>query len=76
MDHLPIFLDIRGKTVVVSGGGTLAARRVERALSAGARVKIFASEPGDDLDPFLSNADVSLFRRPAEAGDLYGAILA
>ena len=76
MDHLPIFLDIRGKTVVVSGGGTLAARRVERALSAGARVKIFADEPGEELGPFLSNPDVTLFRRPAEAGDLEGAILA
>ena len=35
MDHLPIFLDIRGKTVVVAGGGALAARRVERALERG-----------------------------------------
>lgn len=76
MDHLPIFLDIRGKTVIISGGSTLAARRVERALSAGARVKIFAAEPGEELGPFLSNPDVTVFRRPTEADDLEGAILA
>jgi uroporphyrin-III C-methyltransferase/precorrin-2 dehydrogenase/sirohydrochlorin ferrochelatase len=76
LDHLPIFLDIRGKTVVVSGGSTLAARRVERALSAGAKVKIFATEITDELDSFVSNPDVTLFSRPAEAGDLEGAILA
>ncbi|MBX2805902.1 MAG: siroheme synthase CysG [Hyphomicrobiales bacterium] len=76
MDHLPIFLDIRSKTVVVSGGGTLAARRIERALSAGAHVKVFASEPTPELDPFLANPDVTHFRRPAEPDDLSGAILA
>ncbi len=76
MDHLPIFLDIRGKTVVVSGGGTLAARRVERALSAGAQVKVFAGELSEEFRPFLENEAVSIFRRRVEQEDLTGAILA
>ena len=50
MDHLPIFLDIRGKTVVIAGGGTLAARRVERALSAGgASVSAILRELSDEF---------------------------
>lgn len=76
MDHLPIFLDIRGKTVVVSGGGALAARRVERALSAGARVKLFAQELSEEFQSFKENNALTVFRRTAEAADLEGAILA
>jgi uroporphyrin-III C-methyltransferase/precorrin-2 dehydrogenase/sirohydrochlorin ferrochelatase len=49
MQYLPIFLDIRGKTVLVDGGGTVAARRVERALSAGARVLAFDPEPEQEM---------------------------
>ncbi|WP_088347160.1 MULTISPECIES: siroheme synthase CysG [Rhodomicrobium] len=76
MDHLPIFLDIRGKTVIVAGGGTLAARRVERALSAGARVKVFADGLSEEFAPFLGNAAVTVFNRLPELDDVKGAILA
>lgn len=76
MDHLPIFLDVRGKTVVVAGGGALAARRVERALSAGARVKLFAEELSGEFQPFRANDAVVIFARAPEAADLTGAILA
>lgn len=76
MDHLPIFLDVRDKIVVVSGGGTLAARRVERALSAGAQVKLFVTELSEEIQPFLSNEKVSHFQREAELADFEGAILA
>lgn len=76
MDHLPIFLDIRGKTVVVSGGGALAARRVERALSAGARVKLFAQRLSGEFSPFQGIEALTVFPRAPEAADLEGAILA
>lgn len=76
MDHLPIFLDIRCKLVVVTGGGTLAARRVERALNAGAHVKVFAEELTDEFRPFLDHAAVTILSRRPELEDLKGAILA
>ena len=76
MDHLPIFLDIRGKTVVITGGGTLAARRVERALSAGARVKLFAAELSDEFRPFRDHGALEVFSRAPGPDDLKGAILA
>ena len=76
MDHLPIFLDIRGKTVVITGGGALAARRVERALSAGARVKLFARELSEEFRIFQGNDAFAVFARDPEAADLQGAILA
>ena len=49
MDNLPIFLTVRGRQVLVDGGGTAAARRVERALAAGARVLALDPEPGEEL---------------------------
>jgi uroporphyrin-III C-methyltransferase/precorrin-2 dehydrogenase/sirohydrochlorin ferrochelatase len=42
MDHLPVFMDVRNKKVVVLGGGLSAARRTELALRAGAHVTVFA----------------------------------
>jgi len=76
VDHLPIFLDIRGKTVVVTGGGALAARRVERALSAGGKVKLFAEALSDEFRPFQGNDAFTVFARAPEPADLQGAILA
>jgi uroporphyrin-III C-methyltransferase/precorrin-2 dehydrogenase/sirohydrochlorin ferrochelatase len=76
VDYLPIFLDIRGKTVLISGGGTLAARRVERALSAGAKVALFTGEPEDELGPFLEHPSLKLHRRKPESADFDGAVLA
>ena len=49
MDHLPIFLDVKDKKVIVDGGGTLAARRVERALDAGALVHVYAETLGGEF---------------------------
>ena len=49
MDHLPVFLDLKGKKIIVTGGGTVAARRVERALSVGAKVEVLADELGSEF---------------------------
>lgn len=46
MDHLPVFLDVRNKTIVILGAGLAAARRSELALRAGARVTVYAAELG------------------------------
>ena len=50
MDHLPIFLDVRGKTVAVVGGGVAAARRAETLLRAGARVTAFSAAASPEFD--------------------------
>jgi uroporphyrin-III C-methyltransferase/precorrin-2 dehydrogenase/sirohydrochlorin ferrochelatase len=53
MDYLPIFLDVRGHQVLVDGGTTAAARRIERALSAGARVLSTDPDPGEEVRRFV-----------------------
>lgn len=46
----PLFLGLEGRTVVVVGGGPVAARRTEAMLDAGARVTVIAPSLCEDLD--------------------------
>ncbi len=55
MDHLPIYFDVKGRKVIVTGGGTLAARRADLALRAGARVAVFAQRLEDDFRDLAGN---------------------
>lgn len=68
--YYPIFLDLRGRTVVVIGGGRVAARKAAGLADAGARVRVIAPR----LDRKLRAERIE--RRPYRAGDLRGAVLA
>ncbi|MDQ2089388.1 siroheme synthase CysG [Marimonas arenosa] len=75
MDNLPIFLGIRGKKVVVDGGETVAARRVERALSAGAHVEVFDPAPGQEVELLLDHPNVTHHARLPTRDDISGALV-
>ncbi len=64
MDNLPIFLTVRDRVVLVDGGGSVAARRVERAASAHAIVHVFDPEPGDDLKAIIAANPTSVQFEP------------
>jgi len=66
----PLFLDLRGRLVVVVGGGAVAARRCRRLVEAGADVRVVAPEPGGDLPD-----GVTVVAREFRAADLDGAWL-
>lgn len=51
----PIFLDLKDKAVVVIGGGNVAARKVDRLLAAGARVRVVARELHDRLESLVGS---------------------
>ena len=59
MDYLPICLDLRGKPVAVVGGGTVAARRTESALRAGATVRVYAEALGAEFATLSAHARFS-----------------
>ena len=76
MEYLPIFLDIRGKKVVVDGGTTVAARRVERALAAGAQVHLFDPAPSEEFRDLLGHENLTHHARALTPDDMEGAIVA
>ncbi len=76
MDYLPIFLDIRDRPVIVDGGDTIAARRAERALSAGAKVDVFNPELCNEFRELISNPNLTHHRRALSENDLKGAAIA
>jgi len=49
MSLYPIFVDLRGRPVLVVGGGQVAARKVERLLVAGAKVRLVAPAQCNEL---------------------------
>lgn len=49
MDYLPIFIQLRGSPAVVVGGGSVALRKVDLLLRAGARVTVIAPKLHDEL---------------------------
>lgn len=51
MQYFPLFLDLKGKPVLVVGGGEVASRKVDSLVRAGAIVTIVSPQ----IDPFLKN---------------------
>ncbi len=76
MDFLPIFMDVAGKKVLVDGGTTVAARRIERALAAGAHVLSFDPSPGEEVRGFISHERVSFEPRLPAFVDFAGCVVA
>ncbi|MFZ5781093.1 MAG: siroheme synthase CysG [Pseudomonadota bacterium] len=72
MNHLPVFLDVRGRTVLVVGEGPAAGRRVALARSAGAEVRQVAELSRDDL----SGAAVAFVATGEEGRDASASRLA
>jgi len=75
MDFLPIFLDIKGHTVLVEGDDTVAARRIERALTCGAHVKVFDPDPKPEVQAFLDHERVTFHARLPEHEDAKGCTI-
>lgn len=68
--RFPLFLDLSGKTVVLVGGGTIAARRIGTLRLFGCRIVVIAPELKCRAD------DLTWLQRPYRSGDLEGAFLA
>ena len=58
MDHLPVFLNVKGQRALVVGNGTLAARRADLLLRAGSDLTVIAPEPNGDLAQLLREGKV------------------
>jgi len=69
MRHFPIFLDLDGARVVVSGGGEAALAKLRLLLKTRARLTVFAADPGDEVIELAREGRIALVRRAVEPGD-------
>jgi len=72
----PANLLVRGRRVVVVGGGRIAARKIEPLLEAGALVEVVSPEVGTEVRAWADAGRLVLHERAFRAGDLAGAWLA
>ncbi|HEU4529771.1 MAG TPA: bifunctional precorrin-2 dehydrogenase/sirohydrochlorin ferrochelatase, partial [Steroidobacteraceae bacterium] len=76
MDYFPAFLDLRGRTALVVGGGPVAARKVRLLLDAGAKVRVVAPALVAELRSLAADAAIEHVDARFEAGHLHDAALA
>ncbi len=69
MNFLPIYLNLKGKSCLVVGGGEVAARKLSYLLKAGAAVNVVAPELGVSAQEFIAGANEYLAREFAD-GDI------
>ncbi len=76
MRHFPIFMDLRGRRVVVAGGGEAALAKLRLILKSEARVTVFATDPAPAIVAWHSAGKLTLVQRAFSAGDAMCAALA
>ena len=76
MSLFPVNLEIRGRKVVVVGGGAVAERKCRSLLEAAAAVTVVAPRLTAGLAALARDGGVSHDRRSLQPGDLRGAVLA
>ena len=72
MEYLPISLDVAAKPCLVVGGGTIALRKLNALLRAGARVVLVAPEVAPPLRPLIAGKEVTHRKGVFSPGDLEG----
>ena len=76
MAKYPIFLELAGRRAVVIGAGSVAVRKVQTLLSAGARVVVVAERIDDMMTALCTGTNVEIIRAPYSKDYLTGALLA
>jgi precorrin-2 dehydrogenase/sirohydrochlorin ferrochelatase len=76
MAGYPIFIQIKDRRVVVVGGGSVAVRKIQALLSAGARVVVVAERISDMMTAVCTEAGAELVKARYSKNYLTGALLA
>src|SRR5947209_4123201 len=75
MEQLPISLNLNGRKVVVTGGGTVAARKAELALRCGANVLVVAPRLGPEFHELVQHERLCHRVGSSRAEDFEGALI-
>ena len=75
MRHFPLFRDLRGRRVIVSGGGETALAKLRLLLKTEATVAVYAADPAPELERLAGAGRLRLTRRAVAEGDALCAAL-
>lgn len=75
MDFLPLFHNLRGRLVLVVGGGEIALRKARLLAEAGARLRVVAPLIEEAVGALVLQGGGELHERGYQTGDLSGCVL-
>lgn len=75
MRHFPIFLDLTGRRIVVSGAGECAVSKLRLLLKTDANIAVFGASPVAQIRSWAEEGRIDLVERELEDGDAAGASL-
>ena len=75
MQHFPVFLDLAGQRVVLSGGGDAALAKLRLLMKTGAALEVYSPDPAPEIAGWAAEGRLSLHRRRLAPGDVSGARL-
>lgn len=71
----PVFINLRGSSVLIAGGGKVAARRAEKLLMFGARVHVVSPEISQEMAKLVERDSLTWTREPYHSRHIGGATL-
>ncbi len=74
--YFPIFIDLHGRDILVTGGGHIATRRIRTLLPFTDTIRVVAAKPGEELKELCGESEkIVLEERPYREEDLDGAYM-
>ena len=75
MRHFPIFLELSGRRVAVSGAGPVAVPKLRLLLKTDSNIAVYGRLPAPQVREWATDGRVELFEREIESADVDGAAL-
>ena len=75
MDGLPIAFQLKGRGVLVVGGGTTALRKLRLLVKTSAEITVIASKLDSDLIAYAAETGLTLIKRQFSASDLSNKVM-
>lgn len=75
MRHYPVFMDLRGRRIVVAGAGEIAVAKLRLLLKTEAAIAVFGGDPAPDVLAWAAEGRIGFVPRALAAGDADGAAL-
>ena len=66
--YYPVFLDLRGRRVVVVGGGAMGEEKVTRLMPYGAQVVVVSPDVTDEVAGHAEDGQIEWIKRPYQKG--------